>query len=217
MATRNVAIRNRSTPKSIPNVDREEPEFAAAAAEFDGIFLKLFAPLLLNIFIKLLLPEFLGLLFFGALFFGALLKDIREFADGTALAAEFAAEFTAETAEFAAEFTAETAEFATEFTFPRAEFTAVVSVLETEFAALATEFTAFAATVLVDFPIFPTLNIELILCIIKITNELQCVESVYRNVPKMRKSQRRNELHPEPGLDTQFRSPKHSAHFLEYP
>jgi len=67
------------------------------------------------------------------------------------------AEFTAVVVEVIAEFTAE-------FTLPNAEFTAVVNVFETEFAVFATELAA-ALRVLVE------LNIELILCIIKITNE----------------------------------------------
>jgi hypothetical protein len=105
-----------------------------------------------------LLPEFLLVL----------LKDIREFAEGIAFLAALVAEFMAETvvvaAEFIAEFTAATVEFAAEFTLPNAEFTAVVSVLEAELAAFATEFAA-PAIVLVE------LNMEFILCIIKITNE----------------------------------------------
>jgi hypothetical protein len=87
---------------------------------------------------------------------------MREFADGMADAAEFAAEFTAVAAEFAAEFTAVAAEFA-----------AVVRVFPNAFAVFATAFTAPVVRVFAVFPILVALNIELILCIIKITNRLQ--------------------------------------------
>ncbi len=127
-----------------------EDEFAF----FRELFAPLFAPfaplLLLKKFLKLFAPEFPEFLWL-------LLKGISEFADGTADDNVDVAEFTAVVVEVIAEFTAE-------FTLPNAEFTAVVNVFETEFAVFATELAA-ALRVLVE------LNIELILCIIKITNE----------------------------------------------
>jgi hypothetical protein len=128
----------------------------AAAAFFPEL-------LLLNTFLKLFMPEFL------LAFFPLLLKGIRLF---TAGATEFTAEFTALTVVVAAEFIAAVvvvaAEFTAEFTALRVEFTAVVSVLVVEFAA---EFAAFVRLFKAFDANVPVLNIELILCIVKITNE----------------------------------------------
>ena len=108
----------------------------------------------------------------------------------------------------AAEFTAERVDVAAEFTAFIAEFTAVVSVLVAELAAFVKLFAAFDDKLLV-------LNIELILCIIKITNRLVSWEFVYKNVQGTMKYLHQSGLHPEPDLDTQFQIPMHLGHLLK--
>ena len=117
-------------------------------------------PLLLSTFLKLLYPVFFPELF---VFFPELFADFPELLNGERLFAEGIAEFMAETV-------AARVDVAAEFTAPKAEFTAVESVLFTDVVALFKLFNADVASVVVDLPILLVLNIELILCIIKITN-----------------------------------------------
>jgi len=163
MATKNMDMRKRRTPNAIPRGEGPDEFAAELVAELEG-------PELLKTFLKLLLFRPLLLLFRPLLLFvlALLLNDMREFAEGMA-------EFMADTVVVAAEFIAPSAEFAAEFTVPSAEFMAVVRVLFIEFAALV----KLDASDFVDAPILLALNIELILCIVKITNPLQWLEFVY--------------------------------------